>query len=70
MPIKTVVLSIVIYFSLVTRCYAYLDMGTGGYFLQIILAGFLASIFFIKAYWNRLTVLFLKLLKKFNLKRD
>ena len=70
MPMKTFVLAIVIYFSLVTRCYAYLDMGTGGYFLQVILAGFFSSIFFIKIYWSRLKVLFSKLLKKFNLKRD
>lgn len=43
---------------------AYLDMGTGSYILQAILAGFFASIYFIKLYWFKLVGFFSKLFKR------
>ena len=34
--------------------HAYLDLGTGAYVLQILLAGLLASAFLVKVYWQRI----------------
>jgi len=46
--------------------YAYLDPGTGSYFLQILIAGLLGALFLIKGFWKNIVgivkVLFLKLL--------
>ncbi|MCR4305814.1 MAG: hypothetical protein NUV73_01890 [Candidatus Daviesbacteria bacterium] len=46
------------------EAHAYLDPGTGSYLLQILAAGILASLFFIKSWWRRLKNLFLKILRK------
>jgi hypothetical protein len=39
----------------VENSYAYLDLGTGQYLLQMILAGFLATIFTLRMYWEKFT---------------
>jgi len=64
LSVKAIALSLLVYFSLISNCYAYLDMGTGGYVLQGILAGFFTTIFFVKAYWNKALILLTKLFKK------
>lgn len=35
---------------------AYLDPGTGSYFLQLIIAGLLGLLFVLKTYWRRIKV--------------
>ncbi len=35
--------------------HAYIDLGTGSFLLQMLLATVFASLFMIKVYWNRLT---------------
>jgi len=48
------VLLLVTLFSLVftQHAYAYLDPGTGSYFLQLLIAGLLGALFFIKSFWK------------------
>ena len=46
--------------------YAYLDPGTGGSLLQILIAMFAAAASFIAYYWNKIKIFFLKLFKKNN----
>ena len=35
------------------RTYAYIDLGTGSYLLQILLAGLFVSMFALKVFWQR-----------------
>jgi len=53
-----------IFFGIHTNSYAYLDMGTGSYIIQAILAGVFSSIYFVKLYWVKLTHFFSKVFKK------
>lgn len=43
---------------------AYLDPGTGSYILQIIVAGILSSLYFIKLYWIRINAYFYHIFSK------
>jgi len=45
------------------NAYAYLDLGTGTYLFQMIVAGFVSMIFAIKMYWNNLITFFKRLFK-------
>jgi hypothetical protein len=36
------------------RAYAYIDPGTGSYFLQIAVAGLLATSYAVKVYWRKI----------------
>lgn len=45
--------------------HAYLDIGTGSYLLQMLLATLLASVFMLKVFWHRLTVRIARLIAKF-----
>ena len=36
------------------RAQAYIDPGTGSYIFQLLIAGFLAGIFFIKTFWTKI----------------
>ncbi|MDO8931699.1 MAG: hypothetical protein Q7U97_04835 [Rhodocyclaceae bacterium] len=40
------------------KAHAYLDPGTGSYILQIIIGAFLAGLFAIKIFWNKVKNLF------------
>ena len=51
MSLRALSLVIPIFFLASTNTYAYLDLGTGSYIIQAILAGFFASLFFLKVYW-------------------
>lgn len=46
------------------QAHAYIDLGSGSFILQMLLASFFASLFAIKVYWQRLTGLFSRLLAK------
>ena len=63
-------LKLFIYISFIclisSNSYAYLDPGTGGSLLQIILGMFAAAASVIAYYWNKVKVFFLELFKKNN----
>lgn len=43
----------VLFFTVLARdAYAYLDPGTGSYFLQLVIAGLLGALFFVKTFWR------------------
>jgi len=44
--------------------HAYLDPGTGSYFLQLIIAGFLGSLFAIKFQWKKIKTFFINVFPK------
>lgn len=61
-------ISLIFFFVVFVKdAYAYLDPGTGSYFLQLFIAGLLGSLFFIKTFWRGILRivrgLFLKLFK-------
>ena len=41
-------------FAFPQRVYAYIDPGSGSYFLQLFIAGLLAALYSIKVYWTRI----------------
>lgn len=43
---------------------AYIDPGSGSYFVQIVIAIFLSSLFFIKSYLRKIILIFKRLLRK------
>ncbi len=43
------------------RAYAYLDPGTGSYFLQLFLAFFVGAIFAVKLYWKKINAFMVNL---------
>ena len=53
-----------------SNSYAYLDPGTGGSLLQIILDMFAAAASVVVYYWNKVKVFFLELFKKNNDKEN
>ncbi len=51
------------------KSFAYIDPGTGSYFLQFLVAGLLALLYTLKVYWKRIQdSLFLPILRKFRRK--
>lgn len=46
----------VLFMSLVQNSYAYLDPGTGSYFIQILIAALLGGLFLIKSFWKNLAI--------------
>ena len=67
-------LKLFIYISFIclisSNSYAYLDPGTGGSLLQIILGMFAAAASVVVYYWNKVKVFFLELFKKNNDKEN
>jgi hypothetical protein len=59
-PACLVVLSITFPFNV----HAYLDPGTGSYFLQLIIAGLLGSLFTVKLYWKKIKNFFITIFLK------
>jgi len=52
------------YLAIPENAYAYLDPGSGSYFLQLLLAGLLGATFMIKTFWTRLKGFFVSLFSK------
>lgn len=51
-------------FSIVPNtAHAYLDPGTGSMIVQVVIGGFLASLYTVKVYWQRIRAFFVKLKK-------
>lgn len=44
--------------------YAYLDPGSGSFFIQIIIATVVSSLFFAKTYWRKIKGILIHLLKR------
>ena len=62
---KLVIFTIILYNSLISSSFAYLDPGSGGFILQAII-GFIAAIFAsLTFYWNRFKSLLARIFKKY-----
>ena len=51
---KIIFLFVSLSFLFPRKSYAYLDLGSGSYFLQILLAGLFTASIVLKAFWRRL----------------
>lgn len=57
-------------FTLAPKAYAYLDPGAGSYFLQILLAALVGSIFTIKMFWRSIKNFFMKPFRRHEKRTD
>lgn len=57
-----VLLSFVLMTALSRQAYGYIDPGTGSYIIQVLLAGFVGSMFLLKIFWKSVKLFFVKLL--------
>lgn len=55
-------LAVLLFFASVQPAYAYLDPGTGSYFIQIVIGTVLGGGYILKKYWKEITTKF----KQFN----
>jgi len=53
----------IFYFVLAAPIYAYIDPGSGSYFLQLLIAGLLAGLYFLKIYWAKIRSFLGRMLK-------
>ncbi len=54
------------FMSIAENAYAYLDLGSGNYLIQMIVAGFLTTVFALKMYFQRFVSFIKKLFKPEN----
>jgi len=50
--------------TLTSNVYGYLDPGTGSYFLQLLIAALVGSLFAIKLYWKKIKASFKEIFSK------
>ena len=62
---KVTIITLTLIFVLCVPAYAYLDPGTGSYFIQIIIATLLGAMYAIKHYWYKIKLFCIDLLSKF-----
>ena len=62
---KVTIITLTLIFVLCFPAYAYLDPGTGSYFLQIIIATVLGAMYAIKHFWYKIKLFYINLLSKF-----
>ena len=62
---KVTIITLTLIFVLCFPAYAYLDPGTGSYFIQIIIATLLGAMYAIKHYWYKIKLFCIDLLSKF-----
>ena len=62
---KTAIIILTLIFVLCFPAYAYLDPGTGSYFLQIIVATLLGAMYTIKHYWYKVKLFCINIFSKF-----
>ena len=62
---KTTIITLTYTFFLCFPAYAYLDPGTGSYFMQIIIATLLGAMYAIKQFWYKIKLFSTNLLSKF-----
>ena len=63
--IITLTLIFVLCFPAYAYAYAYLDLGTGSYFLQIIVATLLGAMYAIKQFWYKIKLFCINIFSKF-----
>ena len=56
--VRTALVAFLSFLILPAEAHAYLDPGTGSYFLQILLAGILGGLYALKLSWHRIVALF------------
>lgn len=54
------------FMSITENAYAYLDLGSGNYLIQMIVAGFMTTIFALRMYFQKFISFFKKLFKSEN----
>jgi hypothetical protein len=57
-------LLLIFFLVLPAASYAYIDPGSGSYFLQMLIGIFIGAIFAVKIYWSKTKAFFLRYLKK------
>ena len=62
---KATIITLTLIFVLCFPAYAYLDPGTGSYFLQIIIATVVGAMYAIKHFWYKIKLFYINLLSKF-----
>ena len=62
---KVTIITLTLIFVLCFPAYAYLDPGTGSYFIQIIIATLLGAMYATKHYWYKIKLFCIDLLSKF-----
>ena len=62
---KVTIITLTLIFVLCSPAYAYLDPGTGSYFIQIIIATLLGAMYAIKQFWYKIKLFCTNLLSKF-----
>ena len=62
---KATIITLTLIFVLCFPAYAYLDPGTGSYFMQIVIATLLGAMYGIKHYWYKIKLFCIDLLSKF-----
>ena len=62
---EATIITLTLIFVLCFPAYAYLDPGTGSYFIQIIIATLLGAMYAIKHYWYKIKLFCINLLSKF-----
>jgi hypothetical protein len=60
---RTLVYAVIFYFGLGRPTYAYIDPGSGSYFLQLLIAGLLAGMYSLKIYWGKIRSFLGRILK-------
>jgi len=58
--VKAVTLAILFHLSFPQQSYAYIDHGSGSYFLQLLMAGLLGLLYSIKLFWTKIRVFLAK----------
>ena len=62
---EATIITLTLIFVLCFPAYAYLDPGTGSYFIQIIIATSLGAMYAIKQFWYKIKLFWTNLLSKF-----
>jgi hypothetical protein len=62
----TVAFLVVFSLTLPDHAYGYIDPGTGSYFLQLVLAALLGSLYAVKVYWKKIRSFFKNIFSKRN----
>ena len=63
-PISTILPAIIISLPFAATSDAYLDPGTSGMIIQMVIAGLVGGLFAVKIFWNRIKAFFTNLVSK------
>jgi len=58
-------ITVFLFFGIFTReAYAYLDLGTGSYIFQLVIAAVIGGLFAVKLFWTKIVLFFKNLFSK------